>query len=330
MPDAASSDRPSLKSKLGVTLLAVLTFISLRGSYQMPQGEALSEWGHFLGRFHPVVLHLPIGMVSLLVLMELRGLFWKSRRVGQLPIALAAISGVAAAFFGQLLYSSQPTDFPEDLVRSHQAWGMAFASALLGCWVLRVWLGAWTAGLAVYLLGLLAACGVMVVASHDGGSLTHGKNYLTDEVPSILRAPMGLPPKELRKKQDAPKPEAPVSADPVVYKEVLEPILASKCYSCHNAEKQKGRLRMDTYELMLKGGIDGDGIKPGSSADSTIVQRIELPEEDEEHMPPSSKEQVTPDELALLKAWLDAGASPDAKASELKLDPALLQKLHGK
>jgi len=103
----------------------------------------------------------------------------------------------------------------------------------------------------------------------------------------------------------------------VVYTDLIVPILEQKCYSCHNAEKQKGKYRMDDYELLVKGGKEGDGIVHGDSADSNVMVRIELPEDDDEHMPPEGKKDLEAHEVVLVKWWIDAGASKDAKLAEL-------------
>ncbi|MBL9113861.1 MAG: caspase family protein [Verrucomicrobiaceae bacterium] len=96
-----------------------------------------------------------------------------------------------------------------------------------------------------------------------------------------------------------------------IFPHLILPILEAKCNRCHNVEKSKGDLRMDTYEMVLKGGENtGKTVIPGKPSESLAIIRAELPEDDDEHMPPSGKEQLTPYELALLKWWVLAGA-PD-------------------
>jgi hypothetical protein len=72
------------------------------------------------------------------------------------------------------------------------------------------------------------------------------------------------------------------------------------------------------YELAIKGGENGSTIVPGKPVDSLAIQRIELPADDDEHMPPDGKEQATAEELALLKWWVQEGASDKLKVSEAK------------
>jgi cytochrome c553 len=117
-------------------------------------------------------------------------------------------------------------------------------------------------------------------------------------------------------------PEAAAKA--VVYSDVIAPILAEKCYSCHGEEKSKGKLRMHTFADLKKGGSEGDvNIVPGKSGDSLMVQRVLLPADDDEHMPPEDEPQVTKEELALLKWWIDNGASETETVAAAKKTPEI-------
>jgi hypothetical protein len=69
--------------------------------------------------------------------------------------------------------------------------------------------------------------------------------------------------------------------------------------------------------LLLAGGKEGDGIIPGKSAESNIIVRVELPEDDDEHMPPEGKKDLADHELLLIQWWIDNGASKDAMLKDL-------------
>jgi hypothetical protein len=122
------------------------------------------------------------------------------------------------------------------------------------------------------------------------------------------------------------KPLANVQ-EAAIYKDVIVPILQSRCYSCHGTKKQKGKLRMDTPEHLLKGGKNGEIIMPGNSTESELLKRVLLPLEDDDHMAPKGKLQLTKNQVALLKWWIDEGASFDKKVKDLaqndKLKPIL-------
>jgi hypothetical protein len=94
------------------------------------------------------------------------------------------------------------------------------------------------------------------------------------------------------------------------------PVLKSRCYSCHDARKNRAGLRLDVRSRALKGGESGKrAIVPGKPAESELYRRI-LSSEDEVRMPPSG-ERLTSRQVATLRAWIEGGARwPDALANE--------------
>lgn len=111
-------------------------------------------------------------------------------------------------------------------------------------------------------------------------------------------------------------PAAPTEGTKLVFQHVILPIFEAKCNKCHNEDKSKGDLRLDTYEMAMKGGENGSNIVAGKPDASLTIQRILLPMDDDEHMPPEGKEQVTPAELAAIRYWIQAGASATQTVSE--------------
>ena len=97
-------------------------------------------------------------------------------------------------------------------------------------------------------------------------------------------------------------------SDPVVAGRAMV-VLKQHCISCHNHEKKKGGLVLTSREMAMHGGESGPVIVPGKSADSPLAAAVS-PEADP-HMPP--KGQLTPDEIAAIKAWIDSGADWDEK-----------------
>ena len=119
------------------------------------------------------------------------------------------------------------------------------------------------------------------------------------------------------------------SADPAkakVYDDVIVPVLSVKCYDCHGADKDKGKLRLHTKDALLKGGKDAGAkiIVKGKLDASELYYRISLPNDDDDVMPPFDEDEphnpVTAEELKVLGAWIMAGASFDAKVADLKGD----------
>jgi hypothetical protein len=98
----------------------------------------------------------------------------------------------------------------------------------------------------------------------------------------------------------------------------IGPVFAKNCLECHGAEKQKGKLRLDSKDTAFKGGDSGmAGIVPGKSADSRIYKVITLPKGHDDIMPPKG-EPLSKATTDLIKAWIDAGAD---WPSGLKLTP---------
>ena len=87
------------------------------------------------------------------------------------------------------------------------------------------------------------------------------------------------------------------------FEQNVRPLLAQNCYSCHGEKKQKGGLRLDSIEAILKGGESGPAVVPGKPDESLLVSAINYagPE-----MPPSGK--LAPEKVAVLTRWVSAGA----------------------
>lgn len=85
------------------------------------------------------------------------------------------------------------------------------------------------------------------------------------------------------------------------------PILQASCFKCHGPEKQKGELRLDFPEAIRRGGEFGAVIEPGNAADSTLIELVSLPVDDEDVMP-GKGEHLTDEQIATLTKWVDGGA----------------------
>jgi len=88
----------------------------------------------------------------------------------------------------------------------------------------------------------------------------------------------------------------------------VQPILEKSCLKCHNTEKAKGKLILDTREHALKGGDIGPDIVVGDSAKSPLIHFTARLVEDSE-MPPIGKgEALSKEQVGILRAWIDQGA----------------------
>jgi mono/diheme cytochrome c family protein len=254
----------------------------------------------FVGRFHPLAVHLPIGFLLLGIVF-----LWLSRsgrydippHVLRLIWLLGALSAAASAVTGYLL--SLTADYDASTVNWHMYMGIAVT---IVSFLLFINPTVSNRKISFVLSALLLV--LLTVTGHLGGTLTHGEGYLTGEGDDAeIAAP---PAKNIADIQEAK-----------LYDDVLQPIFQTKCYNCHGPQKQKGKLRMDDPQWIKKGGKNGETIIAGEPDKSEMMIRLLLPENDKKHMPPKQKAQLTEKEIDLLHWWIVQGASFDKKVKEL-------------
>jgi len=92
----------------------------------------------------------------------------------------------------------------------------------------------------------------------------------------------------------------------------VDALFQKHCLDCHNAKDAEGQLILESYDLLMKGGEDGLVVVPGKSAESILVKSVEGSFEKDgkrKIMPPGAKrKKLDSEEIALIKAWIDAGA----------------------
>ena len=103
------------------------------------------------------------------------------------------------------------------------------------------------------------------------------------------------------------------------YDKQVYPFLKDNCIACHNKTTTKGGLNMETPELMIKGGETDKGLIPGKGSDSIIYQAAAHTWDSE--MPPKGNKvgavNLTSQQLAILKDWIDQGARPSPKRDKV-------------
>ena len=268
----------------------------------------------FLGRFHPLIVHFPIGFLLMAFIMELLG---RTKKYSQLSLStgfvllLGAISATAAALMGWFL--SFGGGYNADALFWHKWLGFGVAITAWVAWAIKTRPSLFKGKLTkAYLPVFSISAFMLIVGGHFGGNLTHGSDYLFHYAPQPIRALAGLPPKKAEEEKIIENID-----EALVFDDVIHPMLESRCNSCHNEDKMKGELRMDTKEMFLEGGEHGPIIVAGNSDQSEIFKRVMLPEEDEEHMPPDGKRPLTENQIELIGWWIDAGAPMDKKVAEL-------------
>ena len=88
----------------------------------------------------------------------------------------------------------------------------------------------------------------------------------------------------------------------VDYLKQIKPVLRERCFACHGALKQEGKLRLDTAALAIKGGESGAAFKPGDVDGSLLLKRVTASDE-AERMPPEG-EPLKAEQIAALKQWI--------------------------
>lgn len=113
------------------------------------------------------------------------------------------------------------------------------------------------------------------------------------------------------------------AAAPSFFAMRVAPLLERHCVGCHGPDKHKAELRLDSFELTLRGGDAGEVVKPGDLKGSELFRRITLPHDHEDFMPSDGKPPLLPDEVKILELWIAGGASATAPVSAFPQAPAL-------
>ncbi|HLA54361.1 MAG TPA: c-type cytochrome domain-containing protein [Flavitalea sp.] len=257
------------------------------------------------GRLHPALVHFPIGFLLLACFLQLfsgRTYVKSLAPATMLLFALGMISAIVSVITGLIL--SGGDDYESDAVNTHKWTGISVAVISVLMLIVYKKMAARLFSLFSLLLIVL-----VVIAGHLGAELTHGDDFLSSAFKESNKGP-AIPP--IKNIQQAP-----------VYASAVEPLLKARCYSCHGPNKMKGKLRLDNPDFILKGGEDGKVVLPGKVDESNLVDRLKLPLEDDDHMPPRSKTQLTPNEISLIHWWIANGADFKKTFGQFPQDPKM-------
>lgn len=114
-----------------------------------------------------------------------------------------------------------------------------------------------------------------------------------------------------------------VRAETTFFQARIAPILDRHCVSCHGPEKQKAKLRLDSFDAVMRGAESGVMVKPGDPRGSELFRRITLPASDEEVMPTDGKPLLSRDEIRNIELWIAGGASSSKVVSDFPGAPPL-------
>jgi mono/diheme cytochrome c family protein len=256
----------------------------------------------FIGRFHPVLVHLPIGILLLALLLQ--QLSRKEKYAVSSPVLkLIWLLGIGAALVscitGFLL--SNNGSYDGTIVSLHM-WGGIAVTAVSLLVASRIFSGRLDA---LYKASSVLLLVLIIITGHLGGTLTHGEGYLSGATEAEKApAPVVMPAGNIQEAQ--------------VYNDMVRPLLQARCYDCHGDKKQKGKLRLDSPEAILKGGKKGEVLVKGKAEESELIKRLLLPKDNDDHMPPKQKPQLTKDQIALLHWWVQQGAPFSKKVKDLE------------
>ena len=306
-----------------IWLSAGLAFLALM-LILVPGSGQPSDFSLFLGRFHPLVVHLPIGILLVGGLLELL-----SRRTslrGRYDTGILALlyigswSSILAVIAG--LYLAQGGGYAARELSWHKSMGILVVLFASLAYLYKVWPGLSERWFKHWERRMYGICmGVMLLSvtltGHLGGVLTHGPDYLTYYLPDGLRQGIGLP-----KKADLGRLQLEDPAQTTVYEALIAPILESRCVACHNEGVQRGGLRLDTPEFLREGGDNGPVLVAGRAHESELIYRIWLPISSDDHMPPIESPQLSVAEAELMRWWIDVGASFEELLPDAEWSPA--------
>jgi uncharacterized membrane protein len=271
---------------------------------------------HFLGRFHVVVLHLPVGILCVAVLIDFlsrRPRFAQLAAASTLLWGATAATAIATVALGLAHFSEGGFSGP-DLER-HRALGISVAvfATLLWLWRLRNAAGFMRWQPLTGVLGLV----LVTLTGHYGGALTHGPTYLFELAPAPLRGLLGMGPARAASAN---------AAGAQVFDDLVHPLLMLRCGSCHGESTRKGKLSFATYELTMAGGEEFPAVVPGDLVQSELYARVTMPRDSKEAMPKDNKTPLTPEQVKVIAWWIQAGAPRSGTVAELK-PPAELMPL---
>jgi hypothetical protein len=200
--------------------------------------------------------------------------------------------GVDFSFFGALTatilgyFLSLDNSYDLDNLRLHLFAGLITLFLTLSLCISHRLKGKENLFISLFVITLVA----LSVTGHEGAMITHGEDYLAPE--AFFEEP------KIEKLKDSIH----------LYEKVVRVILEDKCVSCHNASKSKNNLRLDRYDLMMRGGNLGSIFDTNQPKKGLLIKYISLPMEDKLHMPPKNKAQLSANEKWLLSHWVNSGA----------------------
>ncbi len=292
----------------------------------------------FFGHFHVLLVHVPIGILTLLAAMEITGRFkrWQHITAGRgFILLLLALAVVPTVVCGWLLASGG--GYGHTTLAWHRWLGTSVGVLCVAMLAVFWWKKKPTT---LYYALLAPALVVMGAAAHFGGDLTFGSRYLGKYAPAFLRPMLGysahaavgltnestpLAQSSLLMQRATPVAAAeaytvlPISDESPqsFYSQYIQTIFTHDCTRCHGDEKHKGHLRLDSYKWVMYGSRGRPVVVARHPRHSKLYRLITIPLWQRHHMPPHRRRQLTKDQIALIEFWIKSGASGTATLQSL-------------
>ena len=283
--------------KKQIKIPAILSVV-LVGLLLIPlDGTVNNTFVFFIGRFHPIILHLPIGGLAALFVMEIINSYRPQLNLDSacsILLWFSVITVIPSAILGFVLASSG--NYDDELLNLHK-W-LGWLTALVCVWLLYFN----SKSKKTYRVFLYANVIFLLFAGHFGGQLTHGKDYLTKYMPISMKKVLNIDDERnylvVDRKIDS------LSTGATYYTDQIKPIIENYCYKCHGQEKQKGDMRFDNIDWDMVNGFDAEKW-------NMMLNEINLGE-----MPPSDELQLSEDDRRILVDWITENLDKAAEAKE--------------
>ena len=200
----------------------------------------LIELLDFLCSLHPLIVHLPIGIVLLTIAIDvfMRNKNNSVQRVITMGWFFSFFSGLLAAIFGWFLGDNGY--YLESQINIHKWSGIAFVSICFILWLLRYTNFRFSKSFnrSVNLTSII----LLMITGHFGGEMTHGQNYLFENLPYTKKKISVTTLSESKRSNNDSL---------FVYEDLIHPVIEEKCIACHNQNLASGGLNMSSIESMI-------------------------------------------------------------------------------
>ena len=245
----------------------------------------------FLGRFHPLLVHLPIGFLILAILIEIYSSIFKIR-INQSIINftwfVAFFSSVLTTLLGLLI--AETGHYIDENLFMHKVFGLSLTAISFISWFLRLSIFSNLFSSSLKTLSNTIIIVLLTLTGHYGGNLTHGETYLVDYAPENIKELVVKKNKYVELEVDSVK----------IYNDLIQPIFNQyECSACHIGQYPSAGLRLTSYEEVINSGI----VDIGSHQTSLLWQSIQSG-----WMPPDILTDVSNEDVNIVADWIDQGA----------------------